>query len=163
MSHHYNSSPQPQVFLRPPTFTFSFLTFKKLRVACRRRDWVHGPVISGFIFRVRCGFLREMCVRRTVTKHRNSYERGRSISEKQVALPYCLWLKGKRQEVRVRRLKYQREFTYAQHSHSFFLSKQIVMVRNLPRLSLKRAARCIIILMTIHNSFCAIIKRERCF
>jgi len=49
------------------------------------------------------------CVRRAVTKHRNSYERG--TSKKQVALqfrPSVLFMDWKRQETRVRRLKYQR-------------------------------------------------------
>jgi len=74
----------PYAPMHPPIFTFSFLTFKKL--TCRRRNRVRGPMISGFIFRVRCGFLREIRAPRRTTKHRNSYERG--TSKKQVALQF---------------------------------------------------------------------------
>lgn len=88
VSRHYNNSPQPPwVFLR--VRCIRLLLRSPFSLSRNWRDRVRGPMISGFIFRIRCGFLREVCAPCAVTKHRNSYERGRSISErKQVALQF---------------------------------------------------------------------------
>lgn len=56
-------------------------------------------MISGFIFRVRCGFLCEVYTPRhnkaqeSLWKGSEAYRRSRSSYNS--ALPYCLWLKGK--------------------------------------------------------------------
>lgn len=142
----------------PPTFTFSFLTFKKL--ACRRRDRVRGLMISGFIFRVRCGFLHEVCVRRVVSrqstgipmKGNEAYRRNRSPT-----IPSRIVYAWKVQTGSARTLIKISMQIRLHIMHPFIIPLE-AMTRNLP-LSLKSD-----IITTIHNSVlvsgCAIIKRN---
>jgi len=101
VSPHYNSSPRYgfscvrciHLLLHSP-----FSLSRNWRVAARTGYAARWFRVSSFVSdAVSC----PRCVRRVVTKHRNSYKRERSISEKQVALqfrPLVLFMIERRQE-----------------------------------------------------------------